>query len=192
MFCPAQHELIGLDRLQKERHALNALMKQPAAPRIIEEPQSKDSSSSKQQPPSHTQIDPSLLDPSQQPLLASLDPSLPATEGSSSSISTPLPPLTPSTVSTRLSRITTGLAPTLDAFAAGIHDIELYRSTADAVSSRILRVCAQRLEERDAQNTRQRLAIEGEDSERPSGARRQRPREDIGIILGALSRVERR
>lgn len=101
--------------------------------------------------------------------------------------------MTPSTVSSRLSRITTGLAPTLDAFASGIHDIELYRSTADAVSSRILRICAQRLEERDALNTQQRLLIEGDDSDqRPPSAGAHRAREDLGVILGALSRVERR
>lgn len=99
----------------------------------------------------------------------------------------------PSAVSARLSRITTGLAPTLDILAAGVHDIELYRSTADAVSSQILRICAQRLEERDARNTQQRLAIEGEDSEqRTPRVTRSRPREDLGLILGALSRVERR
>jgi kinetochore protein Mis13/DSN1 len=99
----------------------------------------------------------------------------------------------PSAVSARLSRITTGLAPTLDTLAAGIHDIELYRSTADAVSSRILRICAQRLEERDALNTQQRLAIEGDDSaQRAPNVTRPRPREDLGLILGALSRVERR
>lgn len=81
----------------------------------------------------------------------------------------------------------------LDSFASGVHDIELYRSSADAVSSQILRVCAERLEERDALNTRQRLAIEGEDGEQSSRKlAAERPREDIGVILGALSRVERR
>ncbi|KAJ5161289.1 hypothetical protein N7492_006681 [Penicillium capsulatum] len=170
-----------IQKLQKERHALNALMKQPAIPRLIPESPR----------PSPNQINPSLLDPSQKSLLGSLNPS-PSAPSASSSTPITHPPMTPSTVSTRLSRITTGLAPTLDAFAAGVHDIEIYRSTADAVSSRILRVCAQRLEERDQQNTQQRLAIEGEDSERPSSAPRHRPREDIGLILGALSRVERR
>lgn len=101
--------------------------------------------------------------------------------------------MTPSTVSSRLSRITTGLAPTLDAFASGIHDIDLYRSTADSVSSRILLICAQRLEERDALNTQQRLAIEGDDGDpRLPSAGAHSPREDLGVILGALSRVERR
>lgn len=167
-------------------------MKQPAI-RRIEEPTPQDAPKSKRhlQKAAPEKIDSSLLDPSQRSLLASLQPSPPTKEGESSA-STTLPPMPPSTVSSRLSRITTGLAPTLDAFAAGIHDIELYRSTADAVSSRILRTCAQRLEERDSLNTQNRLAIEGEDSEQSSGARPPRPREDLGVILGALSRVERR
>lgn len=101
--------------------------------------------------------------------------------------------MSPATVSSRLSRITTGLAPKVDAFASGIHDIELYRNSADAVSSRILRVCAQRLEERDALNTQKRIAIEGDDGDqRPTSAGSQQSREDLGVILGALSRVERR
>lgn len=167
-------------------------MKQPPIPRI-EEFKSQDVPKSKRhlQKAAPEKIDSSLLNPSQRALLASLQPSPPAKEGESSA-STTLPPMPPSTVSSRLSRITTGLAPTLDAFAAGIHDIELYRSTADAVSSRILRICAQHLEERDSLNTQKRLAIEGEDSEQSSGARPPRPREDLGVILGALSRVERR
>jgi kinetochore protein Mis13/DSN1 len=98
--------------------------------------------------------------------------------------------MTPSAVSSQLSRITAGLAPTLDAFAAGVHDIELYRASADNVSSRILRICSQRLEERDAHNTQSRLAIEGDDRKQPAAV--PRPREDLGLILGALSRLERR
>ncbi|KAJ5119159.1 hypothetical protein N7526_010796 [Penicillium atrosanguineum] len=139
-------------------------------------------------------LDPSLLDPSQQSILASLKPPQnPRSQPEEASSSTIRTPMSPSAVSSRLSRITTGLAPTLDNFAAGIHDIEMYRTTADAVSSRILRTCAQRLEERDAFNTQQRLAIEGgDDEQRPSSQRGERPREDIGLILGALSRVERR
>lgn len=101
--------------------------------------------------------------------------------------------MSPSDVSARLSRITTDLAPTLDAFAAGLHDIELYRSTADTFSSQVLRICAQRLEERDAQNLQYQLSIEGDDDEPQSSRTPQpRPRQDLGLILGALSRLERR
>jgi len=192
-------EILGLtvyDRLQKERHALNALSKQPAIPRISETDQPKSERYPNEYSPN--QIDLSLLDPHQHSILASLDPSPKAQQPEdASSPSTIRPPMSPSTVSSRLSRITTGLAPTLDTFAAGIHDIEMYRTTADAVSARILRTCAQRLEERDAFNTQQRLAIEGDgddddDERRPPSQRVERPRQDIGVILGALSRLERR
>jgi kinetochore protein Mis13/DSN1 len=99
--------------------------------------------------------------------------------------------LTPAIVSTRLSRITTTLAPTLDSFAAGMHDIELYRAMSDTVSSRVLRICAERLDERDARNAMRRLTIEGDGSSKELSLR-QRPKEDLGLILGALSRLERR
>ncbi|KAJ5115773.1 hypothetical protein N7456_000121 [Penicillium angulare] len=195
-----------IQKLQKERHALNGLLKQPPIPplNIAESPKSKSKSNPNQShsSSSHDQIDSSLLDPSQQAILTSLlssSQNQPRSQSQSNNIShtpstNPLP-LSPSTVSSRLSKITTGLAPTLDAFAAGIHDIELYRSSADSVSSRILRICAERLEERDALNTRQRIEIEGEgehDEQRERKYSIERPREDLGIILGALSRVERR
>lgn len=190
---------IGPIRLQKERHALNALLKQPPIPPLT--PAATDSPKSSKRYPkntTHEHLNTSLLDPSQQAILASLRP--PASDAAQSEPqddSTPLPqtrpPISPSTVSARLSDITTSLAPVLDSFSLGVHDIELYRSSADAVSSQILRVCAERLEERDALNTRQRLAIEGEEGGQ-SGRKlaAERSREDIGIILGALSRVERR
>lgn len=79
------------------------------------------------------------------------------------------------------------------------------------MSSKILRICAQRLEERDARNTLlSRIESEGSDSggggdgdEGGGGEedgkrkgrvriRRERPQEDISAVLGALSRVERR
>jgi len=91
-------------------------------------------------------------------------------------------------------------APALDSFALGIHDIELYRAAADNVSSKILQICAQRLEERDYYNTRASPDIEmgREDSEGSSKGKskvRIRPekrQDDIGLVLGALSRIERR
>ncbi|KAJ5475630.1 hypothetical protein N7539_007917 [Penicillium diatomitis] len=195
-------ELEGqIQKLQRERQALNALLKQPALPRIdldspIKSPRKPPGS--KQQPTTDIDINISLLDPTQRSLYTTLY--TPPTSSSSNSSrpnttdrTTPQPPMAPAVVSARLSKITTRIAPTLDTLAAGIHDIELYRSTADAVSSRVLRICAQRLEERDARNTQQRLAIEGEESEQGSvdissgGARG-----DLGLILGALSRLERR
>ncbi|KAJ5106037.1 hypothetical protein NUU61_003384 [Penicillium alfredii] len=185
-----------IQKLQRERHALNALIRQPTIPRIDAAPDAQSDLPKTQRPASKSKrdpIDPSLLDASQHAILALLDPSTQSPEGDSSTSPAPQPPLTPSAVSSRLSRITTGLAPTLDTFAAGMHDIELYRATSDTVSSRILHVCARRLEERDAHNTQRRLAIEGSDSEkRPRHPTTAPPRQDLGLILGALSRVERR
>ncbi|KAI2786222.1 hypothetical protein POX_g08604 [Penicillium oxalicum] len=192
-----------IQKLQRERHALNALLKQPALPRIdLNSPAKspKKPAGSKRQLNPGPDINISLLDSTQQALCSTLyPPSAPEssnssqTESQKSASSSTQPPVTPSAVSARLSRITTGLAPTLDHLAAGIHDIELYRSTADAVSSRVLRICARRLEERDAHNTQQRLAIEGEDSEEiRTSAPWTGGRESLGLILGALSRLERR
>ncbi|KAJ5234050.1 uncharacterized protein N7469_005816 [Penicillium citrinum] len=157
-----------IHKLQKERHALNALHKQPPIPRI-------DSTT------------PSANNPPRLPQTSS------RSKGESSTSEKALRSISPADVSARLSRITTDLAPTLDSLAAGLHDIELYRSTADSFSSRVLRICAERLEERDAQNLQQQLSIEGEDhNEKSSRLPTSRPRQDIGLILGALSRVERR
>ncbi|KAJ5940636.1 hypothetical protein N7516_000804 [Penicillium verrucosum] len=179
-----------IQKLHKERQSLNALLRQPAIPTVKAKPQP--ANQQKDEQPSrksqHEEVNSSLLDPSQQAILDSLNPSN-HPEGESSTPSSTRPPITPSAVSAQLSRITSGLAPTLDAFAAGVHDIELYRASADTVSSRILRICSQRLEERDAQNTQRRLAMEGNDDEHPPPPR---IKEDLGLILGALSRVERR
>ncbi|OQE15996.1 hypothetical protein PENFLA_c029G02388 [Penicillium flavigenum] len=175
-----------IQKLHRERQSLNALLRQPAIPAVKQSDSQQDKQPSRKS--QREKIDPSLLDPSQQAILQSLNPSN-QPEGESSTPSSTRPPITPSAVSAQLSRITSGLAPTLDAFAAGVHDIELYRASADAVSSRILRICAQRLEERDAQNTQRLLAMEGNDDEHPPPTR---IKEDLGLILGALSRVERR
>ncbi|CAG8940154.1 unnamed protein product [Penicillium salamii] len=174
-----------IQKLQKERQALNALSRQPAIPSLKPDSQPDQQTTKQSRKSQREEVDSSLLDPSQQAILKSLNPPTQPSEGDSST--TTRPPITPSAISAQLSRITTSLAPTLDTFAAGIHDIELYRASADTVSSRILRTCAQRLEERDAQNTQRLHAIEGTEGESPP-----RFKQDLGLILGALSRVERR
>ncbi|OJJ36509.1 hypothetical protein ASPWEDRAFT_107047 [Aspergillus wentii DTO 134E9] len=199
-----------IQRLQRERHSLNAILRPPSIPQIKPPISKQTETPLGDQPPlqpesstepteSHaldTKIDRSLLEPSQQAILATLEPEAtkhPSTQQQedSSGPTESLPSITPSAISSRLSRIATGLAPTLDSLAAGVHEIELYRAMSDAVSSRVLRICAERLEERDARNALRRLAIEGgEDSKEPR--RVERRREDLGVILGALSRVERR
>ncbi|BCR98782.1 Mis12-Mtw1 family protein [Aspergillus luchuensis] len=194
-----------IQRLQKERHALNALLRPADIPRIKpappEQPESDSVPSSQPSPPE--QIDLSLLEPSQREIFAQINPEAakqqqqPDTQPMETEPAAPepnlLPQMSPSTVSTRLSRITNSLAPTLDSLAAGIHDIDLYRTMSDTVSTRILRICAERLDERDA---RRRLATAessaDETNNRQDLSLRPRAREDLGVILGALSRVERR
>ncbi|KAE8143120.1 Mis12-Mtw1 protein family-domain-containing protein [Aspergillus pseudotamarii] len=193
-----------IQRLQRERHALNALLRPPSIPQIKPSKQQDTAPEGQQEPPQSGSeskprsdpepIDLSLLDPSQQRIYESIHPGKSDTEtqaASSSELS--LPPITPTAISARLSRITRGLAPTLDSLAAGIHDIELYRTMSDTVSSRVLRICAERLEERDARNAMRRLAVEEGEGEGESKdlTLRPRPKEDLGLILGALSRIER-
>ncbi|KAL4796218.1 Mis12-Mtw1 protein family-domain-containing protein [Aspergillus venezuelensis] len=189
-----------IQKLQRERHALNALLRPPSIPTLkqTQMPNGDASSEKPETTESHNNIDLSVLDPSQQQIYASINPD--AAEKAESQTQPPetaLPPLTPSSITARLSRLTSRLAPTLDSFAAGIHDIELYRAMSDTVSSKALQTCAQRLEERDARNALRRLALTP-DSERETANTnvdvplRPRPKEDLGPILGALSRVERR
>lgn len=198
--------MLTLQRLQRERHALNALLRPPSIPQIKPSKRQDTAPEGQQEPPqsdseqkSRTESEPidlSLLDPSQQRIYESIDPdsakqkSDTETQAASSS-ELGLPPITPSAISARLSRLTHSLAPTLDSLAAGIHDIELYRTMSDTVSSRVLRICAERLEERDAGNAMRRLAAEEGEGESKDLTLRPRPREDLGLILGALSRLER-
>ncbi|KAB8219886.1 Mis12-Mtw1 protein family-domain-containing protein [Aspergillus novoparasiticus] len=195
-----------IQRLQRERHALNALLRPPSIPQIKPSKQQDTAPEGQQEPPqsgsgqkSRTESEPidlSLLDPSQQRIYESIDPDSAKRKSdtetqaaSSSELSLPL--ISPSAISARLSRLTHGLAPTLDSLAAGIHDIELYRTMSDTVSSRVLRICAERLEERDTGNAVRRLATEEGEGESKDLTLRPRPREDLGLILGALSRIER-
>ncbi|RAL01863.1 Mis12-Mtw1 family protein [Aspergillus ibericus CBS 121593] len=194
-----------IQKLQKERHALNALLRPTDIPRIKPAPPSQPDPDANQPPQPSSEpepIDLSLLEPSQRRLFAQIDPEAvkqhpdaqPMETEPSPSEANLLPQISPSAVSTRLSRITSSLAPTLDSLAEGIHDIDLYRAMSDTVSTRVLRICAERLEERDSRNRVRQLATEasgGEDS-RQDLSLRPRPREDLGLILGALSRVERR
>ena len=174
-----------IQRLQKERQSLNALLRPPSVPRITPKPDTTTSTST-------SQVDPSHLDPSQQHILSLLQPQPSPSADANSQTPTPansLPPITPAAVSSRLSRLTDSLGPTLDTLASGVHDIELYRSMSDRVSAQVLRICAERLDERDVRNAAHWLGVEGEDT---ATRLREKPREDLGLILGALSRVERR
>ncbi|ORY19488.1 kinetochore protein Mis13 [Clohesyomyces aquaticus] len=103
--------------------------------------------------PSLSDIDASLLDPSQASIFSALQPQISA----SSSTDTPHPPssqfsftfTTPSALQTHLSHLASSLEPNIDLLADGVHKIEQYRNTAERVADRVLGTAAQRLEERD-------------------------------------------
>lgn len=199
-------------RLQNERHALNALLRQPSIPPLEPPPTeqtAKNDNTSKNLPV----IDESILDLSQRTIITTLAPDglrihregEPSDENLLPTSNTN-PPLPPVTISRRLSRITSCLAPTLDAFASGLHDIDIYRSTADRLSHQILKVCSDRLEERDIRLAKgileddARSKDDSHDDGNSKGTRQmvlrtrqaRQQKEDISLILGALSRVERR
>lgn len=164
-------------RLQEERKSLAALLKDPVIPRV------------KKAPDEDARIDTSLLDPSQRNILTSLNlsPSQPESKPQENSSQTDIPAL-----SSRLSSLSLSLTPTLDSFAAGTHDIEVYRRTGADFASAVLRVCAERLEERD-KRIRGKMKENGDghdDGERGGGGGGEE--EDLSVVLGALSRLERR
>lgn len=189
-------------RLQTEKQALKALLRPPSIPKL-ESSASADSSSRNNQ-----HIDMAALDPHQRSIIGTIGlDSLQVNHNSQDRKAIPQPsstnpPLTPAAVSNRLSHITTSLAPTLDAFASGLHDIDIFRSAAHRISSEVLRICSQRLEERDARNAARSSEFEGSDQDDKEASNSnkdslrtqhtRRKREDVGVILGALSRVERR
>lgn len=204
--------MLTVVRLQNERHALNALLRQPPIP-ALERPPTEQTAKGDAASNNVPVIDESVLDDSQRSIMTTLAPEglRIHREGATGDekilpTSTTNPPLPPATISRRLSCITSSLAPTLDAFASGLHDIDIYRSTADRLSHQMLKVCSDRLEQRDNQiakgilesDTRSKEdAHEADDSKgtRQMALRTRQAvqqKEDISLILGALSRVERR
>ncbi|KAL1952591.1 hypothetical protein VTO42DRAFT_4706 [Malbranchea cinnamomea] len=201
-----------IQRLQEERKSLAALLKAPTVPQLTSPaaPRTDEHASASSPGVTPEQIDGALLDPAQQAVLATLTgassskqqtdhPSTAAGPASSTSMAA---------ISSRLSRLSLSLAATLDSFSAGIHDIELFRSSSNDLARRILGICAQKLEERD-------LGIissgpdngAGDHDGREGGGKppdsnstsadaaastTMREREDLSLVLGALSRLERR
>ncbi|KAL2375010.1 hypothetical protein RJ035_000657 [Blastomyces gilchristii] len=224
-----------IHKLQLERQSLTSLLRPPSIPRIRPPSSTSAQSSDTQQPSTSTPqldaINPDLLDPSQLAILTSLNPS--NITSTSTDKSTPTQQADPSytsisNITSRLSRLTTSLIPTLDSFASGIHDVELFRRAADDVAGQVLAICARRLEERDRLRPR---GVGGEELGVSSNGRTMRTRrrkgkqkvgesgayeeegegeeggadsdgdgaddfriekEDLAIVLGALSRLESR
>ncbi|KAI5300340.1 hypothetical protein KEM55_008104 [Ascosphaera atra] len=192
---------VQIERLRKERESLKALLNPPIVPEIhspkhpfASEPPSVAST------PSLSKIDASILDATQQKLLATLSQPLPSSSSNPppqqpSDASQPAPPSQPeepstsldlsiSSLTNRLSRLTTSLIPTLDTFASGIHDVDLYRQVGHETAGKVLGVCARGLDARDRARkalSRGSTVDEEEDEE---------ARDELVPVLGALSRVE--
>ncbi|KAI5287172.1 hypothetical protein KEM54_006189 [Ascosphaera aggregata] len=194
-----------IDRLRKEKVTLRSLMDPPSIPEITFESSDEDESISTVSTPSISKINVSLLDPTQQQLLESLSvrpltkpPDIISQPESLQLLDSSDPQLATSidSITTRLSRLTTSLLPTIDTFAAGIHDIELYRSVADDTAGIILKTCARKLEARDrARRAAAKMKDKNEDEDDEhidDDDDEEIRRDDLAAVLGALSRVERR
>lgn len=191
--------ILTCGRLQTERQSLAALLRTPSIP-SIKPPASEEAEAGR---PSHHKlpatsdsIDSSLLDTSQQSLLEVLREPLfpPQSQHEQSPTSLTRLPDPISSLTSRLSSLSSSLAPTLDSFAAGIHDLELYRSAADTVAGNILRICANRLEERELRASAKSRGIEEPESDAEgagggSAVKTELQKEDLKPILAALSRL---
>jgi kinetochore protein Mis13/DSN1 len=85
-------------------------------------------------------------------------------------------------ISSRLNSISASLGPTIDAFADGMHQIAQYRDAADNVAGRVLKMCADRLEDKEKEGRRHALGEAAETST---------TKEELGSVLRSLSRLER-
>ncbi|EFE41541.1 Mis12-Mtw1 family protein [Trichophyton verrucosum HKI 0517] len=191
-------------RLQAERQSLAALIRPPSVPSIgtksdiIKHPTSKQDDRPEPLRRDPSAVNQSLLDPTQASILNILGHSESRPKEASSKTANSSPEIDTSILSIleRLTRLSTSLTPTLDSFAAGIHNIEMFRQSADSLSSHILRICAQRLEERDGLQGKNAdvLTLPGgkEDGKNSLQGTVVGGREDLSDILRALSRLERR
>lgn len=103
-----------------------------------------------------------------------------------------------------MSRITSSLAPTLDSLASGIHNIELFRDSADRVAGQVLSICADRLEERDRARSVSYVEDQGfvdkkktrdkddDEIDEKKGGNVILDKEDLAPVLGALSKIEKK
>ncbi|KAI1913917.1 hypothetical protein LOZ65_005750 [Ophidiomyces ophidiicola] len=181
-----------IQRLQAERQSLAALLRLPLVPRIkstFADAEKSGPGDSGTNSTNTSAINSTFLDDTQRSLLTVLaEPLL-----------TPHPVLTSSTESsdstlsltTRLTSLSSSLAPILDSFATGVHNIELYRSMADMMAGGVLRICAQSLEQRDFGLLAARKVGDSQVPDDTGGNTVENSqKEDLKRVLGALGRLE--
>jgi kinetochore protein Mis13/DSN1 len=142
--------------LQAERHSLEALLRPPSIANISDL--------------SNTQTDASSTAPS---LLSACDAQIVESLASTRTSS--------EIVSLRLNAISASLGPTIDAFADGLHRIAQYRNAADNVAGQVLKMCADRLEDREKEGRRHALG---------EAAAMSTTKDEVGSVLRSLSRLE--
>ncbi|RMD40188.1 hypothetical protein DV735_g4930, partial [Chaetothyriales sp. CBS 134920] len=144
-------ELEGqIKQLRAEKEALEALLRPPSVPKVPE--------------PDASHLDTSLLSDSDKAAHESLT--------ASSSLA--------KDIASRLNALGQTLGPTVDLFASSVHSINQYREAADDVATRVLSLCARKLQDREEEG-RRRAAEKGAN---PS------PRADLTAVLRGLSRVD--
>lgn len=144
-------------RLKSERKSLEALLRPPSIPSVLRD-----------NPRSSSHVNPPTLDNS---LLSHSDISILETLNTSST--------NPATISSRINNLSATLGPSIDAFADGVHKVAQYRDAAERVSSHVLSICAQKLEERDKEGRRRAVGAAGDASD------------DLTGVLRSLSKIER-
>src|SRR5262245_39911667 len=109
--------------------------------------------------PSLSQIDASLIDPSQASILSSLQVSQPH-PSEQALPSSAFTFTTTAALQSHLTKLSQSLEPNIDLFADGVHKIEQYRNTAERAADRVLGTAATRLEERDKEG-KEKVGSEG-------------------------------
>ena len=109
--------------------------------------------------PTLSDIDTSLLEPTQASMLAFLQTPQPQPKPADST-RTSFTFTSSTSLQTHLDALAQSLEPNIDLFADGVHKIEQYRGTAERVADRILSTAARRLEERE-KDVKARVGAEG-------------------------------
>ncbi|RMZ75520.1 hypothetical protein DV738_g5413, partial [Chaetothyriales sp. CBS 135597] len=140
-----------IKRLRAEKEALEALLRPPSVPKVP-------------QPDAAAALDTCLLSDSDKAAHESLTASTNMAQD----------------IASRLNALRQTLGPTVDLFASSVHSINQYREAADDVATRVLSLCAQKLQDREKEG-RRRAAEKGAN---PS------PRADLAAVLRGLSRLD--
>ena len=86
------------------------------------------------------------------------------------------------TTSLRLNAISASLRPTIDSFTDGLHQIAQYRNAADNVAGQVLKMCADKLEDKEKEGRKHALG---------EAAAMSTVKDEVSGVLRSLSRLDR-